>query len=790
MQAQRQQQQQQQQALLQSQQHAAHAQAHPIQPAQIPQYSRPAPTQPAQIPQLTSPQQPKQPSSSLEIARLVTAYLGPHHPRPESSIGATLNALRTRLETQTSTFDTKRDILSWQVREAIRTEFFKIIYPTPPRATLLALVSATEILLTNYPSGLQKPFFFPGGRVAVPTEAGSRRAATCLQLRYKVLGGVTVTEALLHLDGPNGGGFQWVQTQALTPLPAFVPRVPAAAQTPPPPPQPQPQPVKKPPRSRKRAPTAAKAAKRPPRTRKTPVRAAAQAQTQPTASTPPPPPAPRPPLPTPPPRASTPVPVSLPPPPPQPVPNQSVSGMVGVVARLARQEASAFHVPRELLDTSAPPRAKMFGEEGQLSHASGSLRRAFDGGLRLAEVKIIARRRVICGMQQWVEYYCRWGGRGGSWERRENLMKDVPGLVRQFDVRKGGEGACVRIEEVGKGEDEKDEKDEKDGEDEKDEEKEEKETEEDEEEGAKGVVLDLLGAIEGAEDKGGDMMELDTPNASGEEVGAQQPKRVEKVKQYVDDVTGISIPAWLDTPILEIHFSGMLLQIRRPGEASLHNDVTSAVKDAKKRQARFKQENIQLGERLFPLTKMEARSAIEGAARIHRLHNRLPIPFPRGIGRVSVGDHGTAFAEKDVMKAPASWEAYFVGLRMRCVDFERLLPPHMPNLDDAALVELSRVKEELFQDATNEHRERARMLLRDRFRHTGAPPPTHLFRDGVRVRPGAEVKKRRKVESEGGEDAVYARAAGRDAVFESALAAVKGRKGRWYDEVWGCWRAE
>ncbi|CAN8074713.1 unnamed protein product [Agarophyton chilense] len=644
-------------------------------------------------------------------------------------MGATLSALIHRLEQQTAFFDSKPDILAWQVREAIRTEFFKIVYPTPPTSELCALVQNCEQLLQRYHLP-HRPFFFPGGRVAVPTEAGSRRAATSLQLRFKMASGITVTEAMLHLDGPDGGAFQWVQTHALTPLAPLLAAVMAPSPQQPPPPRPK----------RRRA----TAQKRPRQSRPRARRAS-----HPTHGASPPPNASgvmlpqRPPLPqmhrgtsfsapSPPstPMRSSPqlvvnaqqsyVPAgahsSTPPQTPQPTPAR----VSNVVARLARQEISGVFVPKELLTFAPPPRARLC--TSLLSNASGSLQRAFDVGsadvlASLYRVKnLVLVKRLLARKFEGdnVLYYVVWGGGGvknGSWEKREALMKDVPAMVRQFDVKhpmlpekvnlhgerrpagwhSGLDGrvnsnrASCQQSQVGGSEAMS---------------------------GARGLggtggggaASDSAVGIDGTMSGGGEIehrvstttsvgrASSTTEVASSGGHGGGGVSGTKQIRHYVDDLTGEEIPSWVDTPIVELNICGMILQIRRPDEAVLHNDATSAVRDTKKRQTRFKQENIVVGERLFPLSKSEAKAAVEASVRVHRQYNRLPILFPRGIGRVSAGDHGAAFSVEDAQRAPACWEGYLSSVGLRCVDFERELAPHMPSAEEWVRARVARTR--------------------------------------------------------------------------------------------------
>eukprot|EP00178_Gracilaria_changii_P004997 TRINITY_DN180_c0_g1_i1.p1 TRINITY_DN180_c0_g1~~TRINITY_DN180_c0_g1_i1.p1 ORF type:complete len:851 (+),score=207.32 TRINITY_DN180_c0_g1_i1:12298-14850(+) len=799
-------------------------------------------------------------SLSLQLARLIKAYLRPLHPPPSTSMGATLSALLLRLEQQTAFFDSKPDILAWQVREALRTEFFKIVYPTPPTPALCALVQNCEQLLQRYHLP-HRPFFFPGGRVAVPTEAGSRRAATSLQLRFKMAAGITVTEAMLHLDGPDGGAFQWVQTHALTPLAPLLAAVQVAAQPPP----------HHPPASRAKR-RRATAQKRPRQSRSRarrasqPVTPALSPPQSATASLSLPQ---RPPLP----HMHRSTSLSAPSPPSTPMrsapqllvpthsqplgaalahsaaPTQAAlsapARVSNVVARLAKQDGSGVFVPKELLTFAPPPRARLC--EGVVSHASGSLRRALDvgsGGVlaslhRVKNLVLVERLLARKFEAQHVLYYVVWGGRGvknGSWEKREALMKDVPALVRQFDVRHpqlpehvklhgahdrdgwqassdagvnsnggswpqfqvGGSDGVIGARGGGTGG-----------------------TGAGPDGSASGIdgVLGgvTMGEIENRVSTTTSMGRASSTTEVGSVGGAHGGAK--QVKLYVDDLTGERIPSWVDTPIVELSICGMILQIRRPDEAVLHNDATAAVRDTKKRQARFKQENILLGERLFPLTKSEAKATVEASVRVHRQYNRLPILFPRGVGRVSAGDHGMAFSDEDARRAPACWEGYLRSLGLRSSSFERELAPHMPAAEEWVRARVARAREELTLATAMEHRERARSVLREWVRHTGAPPPAHVFRDGVRAPPARSVavgvgepaaKRRRVAREEGGGGRGSAR--GRDARVEAALRAARrsggvggtggggcggggggggsgdGGDGAWFDEMWSCWR--
>lgn len=741
---------------------------------------RPAPPTTAAAPGVQRPLG----SISLEIARMVTAFLGPDY-RRRDSVGATLNALRTRLETSTAKFDSDREMLIWQVREAIRTEFFKIIYPAPPSPMLLSLVTRTEVLLTKFYSE-NRPFFFPGARVAVPTEAGSRRAGTTLQLRFKVVGEATVTEALLHLDGPNGGGFQWVQTPALTPLVTYAPVQTTPAATPrriqqqkPITPRPKrggkatvraPRPkVPKPPGvvSKRKAQAAKAAAK---------AAAAAAAKAAATAKkqleAPPPPPTPT-------------GPAALPP----------------------------TYVPEALLSTSPPPRKRLRRDvDRPLSHVAGSLRRALDidassgemaynsiGSIRrLIGIERLVARRKISGSED-IEYFVKWSGRSmreGSWERRQALMVDVPALVVDFDTRHSDEPqlACHsdRI---------KTEEEEREAETKPEEEvgaEEEAETKEEREEENHGEAK-----------SGDDDVKMEEVEEIIKQDGEPESTKVspESERKYVDEVTGIAIPGYLDTPVLELGFAGMVLQVRRPAEWSLHNDASALARDYKKRQSRFKQEDIREGEKLFPLSKTEAKSALDASLRSHKTYNRRPIPFPRGLGRAVASDTGTPFSREVLAAAPPTWESYLLGLGLKPKHLERELPPLMLSLDSKTMRRVVVAAKDGAHERAVEHRERARRVVRAAYRHAAnTDPPSALFRDGRRrpeecdtCFPAESKTNAKKTKSPRvPEPTTNGLLRARDPSFAAALAAAAAKaKGtqangdkeeRWFDAVWSCWR--
>lgn len=407
-----------------------------------------------------------------------------------------------------------------------------------------------------------------------------------------------------------------------------------------------------------------------------------------------------------------------------------------VAARLAKQDASGVYVPDELLTYVPPPRARIC--DTVMTGASGCVRRALDvgsGGVvsavhrvrQLAAVQRLAARQI---RDDGVYYFVVWSGRAlsdGSWEKRDALLRDVPALVRMFDVR---HPLLEEHETLQRG-------------------------------------------------------------TGGKEEG----------KEFVDDVSGLRIPAWVDSPIVELTFSGMVLQIRRGEGAVLHNDAASAVRDTRRRQARLKSEAAAAGGRLFALTRSEARAAVEASVRVHRQHCRLPIVFPRGVGRVAVADDGIAFSVADALRAPACWEGALACVGMKCVRFDRVLKPHLLTADEVLKTRVAKAGDEVSLASRLEHRERARQVVREAFRHSGAPPPRELFRGGeVRIPPQISCSKRvsacgvvrRNGESDGVGLGIAKSWRSRDQRIETALRALRKNGGAsqgWYDEVWGCWRS-
>lgn len=742
------------------------------------------------------------PSISREIAKLVSNYLESSKQRGES-FGVKMPSLRDRLETESESFDSNRNLLAWNVRDSIRTEFFRVKYPMPPSTCLLLLVTQCEIVLTNTISP-QRPFFFPGTRVSVPTDTGTRRTGTTLQLREKVVGGKRVTEAMLHLDGPQGGEFPWVQSSSLRPA-STISATQLAQNS-----------IKIPPRNQKvprtRGVRGGRGGRNGGRTRKylkdglkilnaiNPA-GVTKATIDPntnninngtsqgskdfshsgtsTANR----------------SAAGPTRTSVG----GKITNPSGRAMVSSgkhVSGRSGQEVMTISVPPALVCGSPPPRSRIIGTGRSVSHISGSLRRTLDSK-RHESLQEAAKPQAVLGIERLVarrnvkevglQYFVKWSGRPmneGSWEQRDSLLKDVPGLIRDFDVRHPAKSKLIDLYE-----------------------------QERHLYQGSNLASHQIEDIDPTEDKGridekkGNPTEYRVGSIRGCRLGVGPNQKdgnkgtSEVAFHYKDDVTGLPIPSWVDTPILELDFAGMKLQIRRPNDYSLHNDPDAALRDMKKRQSEFKKKHPEEAVKVFSMSRSEARLAIEHGLRAHREKSQHAVRFPRGLGMVSPWDHGVPFSRNDALLAPASWDGYLTHLGLRCSDFERGLLPYMPTLDDGSLAKLAKSHNDVLHKLASEHRERARTLIRDAFRHDGSTPaPSSLFRDGMNSYPGAEVTGKRRTKQSLGTVSCEGVGFGRDKlmrardetvekVFKKLKTDHPGRNDSlWYDAVWACWR--
>lgn len=740
------------------------------------------------------------PSITREIMKLIAAYLA--STQQDESFGGNMSSLRDRLEADPSGFDSNRNLLSWHVRDTIRSEFYRVKYPVPPPPPLLLLVTQCEILLTNITS-VQRPFYFPGTRVTVPTDTGARRMGSTLQLRTKMVAGRQVTEVMLHLDGPQGGEFPWVQSSSLMPASSVVATQAAQRAA-----------VVSKYQNRDalgRSGTSARGGRR--GRKATRVRGGA-AQVDPKSATP---------------GASSSLLTAAKA---SNVDQKGVKTQTGAstnrsgISASARganalvrggstagrsssasgrgpsnggkagigknsQEATTVSVPVALVCATPPPRKHIIGDGRQLSYVSGSFRRALDSKgdnfpqdavkiRALLGIERLVARRNVRGLG--IQYFVKWSGRpfkDCSWEKRNSLLEDVPGLVREFDVRHPDE--CKLIDLV----------------------PEQKSLESTNT--AKPAANINKAATHGGPDQseGGftersDVLQNDSSTTKW---GGNDGGRPRETSEFIDDVTGIPIPSWVDTPILELNISDMVLQVRRPNDYVLHNDTDAATRDMKKRQSEFKKKHVETAVQVYSLSRNEARLAIEHGLRVHRENSQRAIQFPRGLGRVSPHDHGVPFALGDVSNAPASWEGYLTHLGLRCTDFVRNLPPYMPSVDDNALSKIMRGCNDAAFATCLEHRERARNMVREAFRYDGSSlAPSTLFRDGVRVPPGSGITGKKRARSNaitaGCEDIGFTQEKllrERDEKVRKVLDATVTRKpsrtdGMWYDSNWACWR--
>lgn len=434
-------------------------------------------------------------------------------------------------------------------------------------------------------------------------------------------------------------------------------------------------------------------------------------------------------------------------------------------------------------------------------------------------VERLACRRVVVASGQ-VEYFVVWVGRevrDGSWERRSALLVDVPGLVADFDTRHPDSPATICHSDRVLAQAEIDSmamKENVAGNDAEAKNAESVHVDIVEGRGAENP-MDLQSTAKLIEGQGMAMLvdgQKPMPKSSEapvapkpmEEQGAQKMSSLSNSgKKYMDEVTALEIPSYLDTPILELSFSGMVLQVRRPDEYALHNDAASASRDYKKRQSRFKQESVFQAEKLFNLSKTEAKSALEASLRAHKAYNRHPIAFPRGLGHVVASDTGVPFTKESLASHPHSLESHLINVGLRPKYFERDLPQYYPTLDSNESQRVMQEASDAVLERAVEHQERSRQLVRSSFRYLHgavAPPPTNLFRDGVRRvsecdkcygGPGV-VRASIKAEVPVEEDNKKERDPKVALALARATAASQPHAGkevkRWYDAHWSCWR--
>lgn len=691
------------------------------------------------------------------VAQLITDYLGPSVPRvgPKApgtggsslngKVVATLAAMRDRLDTDAATFNSRREVLAWQLREAIRTEFYAIRYPAVPSPKILQLVTATEALLTEF--GPQRPLYFPGARVAVPTEVGTHRAATTLQIRFKPVNGVTVTEVLLHLDGPRGGTFQFVPSTILMSLSACVPiRNPvltsdarrAAGQA---------RPVA--PRGRRAAGTSNGAR-----------------------------------------RGSR--------------PRAKESKIATAAAKVPMTNLPAAFLPHALRSSSPPPRKRLRRDvKAPVSMTTGSVRRTLDLWNEMSDTldtnvsvekqdkvventlaisRLIGRRRNM-NVGGVVEYCVKWSGaplEAASWESRDALMTDVPGLVLAFDM--GHPGEPVQCS-----------------------------TEVDDEE----------------------LNEADAP-INDVAVESVAPKSLDPL---LDDTTNIPIPLYLDTPLVELQFAGMELHVRRGGGYCLFSSNEDASMDRKKRMLYFRRENPEAFAKIFansspeyrPESKMVVESKpyangalpangglmpiLQQSLESHKTGNRRPILFPRILGEAIPRDIAPPVPAKEIIRAPASWESYLMSLGMACKNWERELLPEMPTASERVMsfVETAAKAIEETRKKVRYERDRSKRIEVSIYTGSYARP-----RKGKAATPDGVQEKTENVEKGGEGEQIETIIDGEpksllsdsNDVFRAALELAREeaknnamekmtindksssgtKKDREYDFVWGCWR--
>jgi Chromo (CHRromatin Organisation MOdifier) domain len=240
-----------------------------------------------------------------------------------------------------------------------------------------------------------------------------------------------------------------------------------------------------------------------------------------------------------------------------------------------------------------------------------------------------------------IEYYVKWHNVGWdrcSWESRAALLQDVPGLVLEFDGRHPSAPSVVRD-------------------------------------------IPRVAAI-------GERDDLESRIA---DIKARKSKKeaAEREKARLE-AEPILIPAWVEQPLVELSFAGMVMHIRRD-ETTLYNDPMAAGRDMKRRRLRFKAEYPEEARRMFVPSKTEtatkertdAKALIDAAVKKYKEHGSRPIQFPRALGSVLAVDLPHPVSRADIDCSPPSWEWYLQSLGLECVDWSRSNPPHMPTASEA-----------------------------------------------------------------------------------------------------------
>eukprot|EP00172_Hildenbrandia_rubra_P004679 Plantae.Rhodophyta-Hildenbrandia_rubra.ctg9955.p1 GENE.Plantae.Rhodophyta-Hildenbrandia_rubra.ctg9955~~Plantae.Rhodophyta-Hildenbrandia_rubra.ctg9955.p1 ORF type:complete len:547 (-),score=97.54 Plantae.Rhodophyta-Hildenbrandia_rubra.ctg9955:1772-3412(-) len=536
-------------------------------------------------------------------------------------------------------------------------------------------------------------------------------SATVLQLKYPIKPGQMANEALVHLDGPNGGGFQWVATPNCMLLEKY------AA------PYAYPQPM-----SRKQL-SASEMRKY---TR----------------------------------------------------PAQKTEKVAPALVEVRKQEVSdpkEAKRKREMSERAAspPPRARLRRDvKGPVLMASGAL---YDDDTDDEEViirgdneneqveprrkrfkhpdnfeiisKIVARRknklRGPLNREGVVEYLVEWSGYPDdaklSWESRTALMKDVPAVVLEFDVRYPGRPAEVSIPVD------------------------------------KAVLADAY---------------------EKSDVQPNRNKVVGKRRKLAPGESPPPIPSYVESPLLDLSFSGMVLHLRPTGW-NLFSSPEDAQRDAQIRKERYKSEYPKFADCLFPPTigdladreraKARERETLEN----HKSGGRKKLyRWPRILGGVLLRDTAHPTSTMCIQRAPASWESYFLSMGLSCDNWERQYVPHMPTAPESVHESVGEANDQLL---FNLRRTYAWQMGKGRTESLSAPVEISEVEDnleapnGILLETNGDVAMRENgvindKDSGPSRPLVFTKV---NPNFSKALAKSKraGDKGqKYYDPIWCCWR--